>query len=199
MSNRSVDFFAQQFERQIAAADYQLNPFEQWTLPHLKGRVLDLGCGLGNLAFEAASRGHEVTALDACPDAVADLDRRAWANQLAIRVEAADLSDWRAEETYDTVIAIGLLMFFTCDDARRVLQEVRRAVRPGGVAAVNVLIEGTTYLQMFDPAHYFLFPPDELRSSFSGWTFCIDRIDDFPAPDNLLKRFATVVARRPHA
>jgi tellurite methyltransferase len=197
MSNRSVDFFAQQFERQIAAADYQLNPFEQWTLPHLTGRVLDLGCGLGNLAFEAASRGHEVTALDACPDAVADLSRRARANRLAIRVQEADLTHWRADETYDTVIVIGLLMFFSCDDARRVLQEVRSTVRPGGVAAVNVLIEGTTYLQMFDPAHYCLFPPDELSSSFSDWTLPVDRIDDFPAPENRMKRFASVIARRP--
>lgn len=197
MSNRSVDFFARQFERQIAAADYQLNPFEQWTLPHLSGRVLDLGCGLGNLSFEAAMRGHEVTALDACPDAVADLERRARANQLAIHVQEADLSDWRADETYDTVIAIGLLMFFTCEDARRVLQEIRRAVRPGGVAAVNVLVEGTTYLQMFDAAHYCLFPPGELHASFSDWALLVDRIDDFPAPENKIKRFATVVAQRP--
>lgn len=197
MSNRSVDFFARQFERQIAAADYQLNPFEQWTLPHLSGRVLDLGCGLGNLSFEAAMRGHEVTALDACPDAVADLERRARANRLAIRVQQADLSDWSAGETYDTVIAIGLLMFFTCEDARRVLQEIRRAVRPGGVAVVNVLAEGTTYLKMFDPEHFCLFPPAELPASFSDWTLLEDRIDDFPAPEGTMKRFATVIARRP--
>ena len=197
MSNRSVDFFAHQFERQIATAEYGLNPFEQWTLPHLQGSVLDLGCGLGNLAFEAAKLGHIVTALDACPNAVADLDRRARAAGLPIHVRQADLSEWRAAESYGSVVAIGLLMFFACDDARRVLRELRGAVAPGGIAAVNVLTEGTTFMRMFDPTHYCLFPADELRTSFGEWSLLVDRLDDFPAPEGTIKRFSTVIAQRP--
>ena len=197
-NNPSVEFFGRQFERQIAAADYQLNPFEQWVLPHLTGQVLDLGCGLGNLSIEAARRGHAVTALDACPQAVADLERRARAAELAIRVEQADLSAWRATATYDTVIAIGLLMFFDCSVARRVLREVRVSVRPGGVAALNVLIEGTTFMAMFDPDHYCLLAADELARAFADWQILLERIDDFAAPNGQLKRFATVIARRPN-
>ncbi len=153
--NESVDFFARQFDRQIAAGEYQLNPFEQWTLPHLRGEVLELGCGLGNLSMTAAQRGH-------------------------------------------AVIAIGLLMFFTCADARRVLQEIRLAVRPGGVAAVNVLVEGTTFMAMFDPASHCLFPPAELQATFSDWDVLLARSDDFPAPDDTRKRFVTVIAQRPY-
>ena len=67
---RAVEFFGAQFERQIAAHDYQLNPFEERALPYLAGNVLDLGCGLGNLAFAAAARGAHVTAYDACELAV---------------------------------------------------------------------------------------------------------------------------------
>jgi tellurite methyltransferase len=196
MSNRSVDFFAHQFEQQIETAEYGLNPFEQWTLPHLRGSVIDLGCGLGNLAVVAARLGHPVTALDACPNAVADLDRRARAAGLPVHVQQADLSQWRAAERYDSVVAIGLLMFFACVDARRVLRELRDAVAPGGIAAVNVLIEGTTFMRMFDPTHYCLFPRDELRASFGAWSLLVDRIDDFPAPEGTNKRFATVIAQR---
>jgi tellurite methyltransferase len=196
-NNLSVEFFARQFDRQIAEQDYQLNPLEQWALPHLAGRVLELGCGLGNLSIEAARAGHEVTAVDACPHAVEDLGRRAHAAGLPIRVIEADLTEWRATETYDTVVAIGLLMFFTCDEARRVLQEIKGAVAPGGIAAVNVLIEGTTYTEMFDPAGYCLFPPSELETSFADWQMLVARADDFPAPGGKIKRFATVIAQRP--
>lgn len=197
MNASSVDFFARQFERQIAAADYALNPFETWTLPHLTGRVLELGCGLGNLSLAAARAGHEVDALDACGQAVADLARRARAGALPVRVRRSDLARWRADRCWDSVVAIGLLMFFDCDEARRVLGEIRRAVSPGGIAAVNVLIEGTTYMQMFDPQRHCLLPPAQLRETFADWTILLDRIDEFPAPGQSVKRFATVIARRP--
>ncbi len=199
MSTVSVDFFARQFERQIAAGDYALNPFETWTLPHLTGSLLELGCGLGNLSIAAARAGHEVDALDACGQAVDDLARRAQALSLPIRVQRCDLEHWRAARCWDSVVAIGLLMFFACDDARHVLGEIRQAVRPGGIAAVNVLIEGTTFMAMFDPDHHCLLPPTELRETFADWTILLDRIDDFPAPNQSIKRFATVIARRPPA
>lgn len=67
---------------------------------------------------------------------------------------------------------------------------------PGGIAAVNVLIEGTTYMQMFDSAHYCLFAPGALRRSFEGWNLLVDRVDDFPAPGGKVKRFSTVIAQR---
>ena len=56
-TNASVRFFDGQFQRQLAAADCALNSFEVTALPYLQGEVLDYGCGLGNLAVEAARRG----------------------------------------------------------------------------------------------------------------------------------------------
>lgn len=194
---RAVDYFGAQFERQIADGDYKLNPFEERALPYLAGKVLDLGCGLGNLALAAAARGAHVTAYDACENAVEDLAERAIASGLDVWVRAVDLKGWRPEETYDSVNCIGLLMFFAREEALAGLQAVRDAVRPGGVAIVNALVAGTTFLAMFDPDEYHLFEPDEIAAPFAGWEVLDDALEEFPAPGDKVKRFRTLIVRRP--
>lgn len=195
--NASVEFFDRQFRRQVEAGDYALNPFESEALPHLRGRVLDLGCGLGNLALAAAAHGARVTALDASEHAIADLARRADSARLAIDARVADLREWGAQgEHWDAVVCIGLLMFFAPEDARRVLRELCGAVRPGGVAVVNVLVAGTTYLEMFDPSGHCLFERGELGRAFTGWEMLAARDDRFDAPRGRVKRFETVIARK---
>lgn len=193
----ALEFFDRQFARQVEAGDYGLNPFERAVLPHLSGEVLDLGCGLGNLALAAAERGCRVTALDSSATAIADLARRAGEQGVALEAHGADLRHYVPARDYDCVVSIGLLMFFACGDARRLLARLRAAVRPGGLAAVNVLIEGTTYLDMFDPEAHCLFGRDELGEAFAGWQVLVSRHEDFAAPGGTLKRFHTLLARRP--
>jgi tellurite methyltransferase len=72
-------------------------------------------------------------------------------NKDAQRGIQADIESWTIDETYDTIVAIGLLMFFRHETALRLLSTIQERVKPGGRAVVNVLIEGTTYLGMFDP------------------------------------------------
>jgi len=69
--NKTISFFDTQFERQVREGDFALNPFERLALPYLYGKILDLGCGLGNLSIKAARRGCAVLALDASPNAIA--------------------------------------------------------------------------------------------------------------------------------
>jgi tellurite methyltransferase len=151
--NRSTDFFETQFQGQVRSGDFALNPFETLVLPFVSGRVLDLGCGLGNLSLEAARGGCSVLALDASPTAV---QRR----------------------------------------ALELLEDIKAHVEPGGNAIINVLIEGTTYLGMFEPGHYDLFSESQLRERFSGWDMLEFKSQRFDAPGSTIKAFATVVARR---
>jgi tellurite methyltransferase len=165
----------------------------------VSGRVLDLGCGLGNLGIEAARRGCSVLALDASPTAVEHLRQMAESMRLPIRAEQVELSTYRIAESYETIVAIGLLMFFPQRRALELLEDIKAHVEPGGNAIINVLIEGTTYLGMFEPGHYYLFTEPQLRERFSGWDLLEFRLQRFDAPGSTIKAFATVVARRPSA
>lgn len=198
-TSNSVDFFDRQFQRQVENRDFQLNPFELAALPYLTGRVLDFGCGLGNLAMAAAERGCSVRALDASPAAIDCLRQRAMTAKLPIEASEADLRDYAIGEDFDCVVAIGLLMFFDCATAGRVLSMLQERVRPGGIAAINTLIEGTSYLDMFQPGNYCLLPRDELGQRFAGWNILHSEFREFEAPGQTIKSFVTLIARKPSA
>jgi tellurite methyltransferase len=196
-NKKSVAFFESQFQRQVRDEEYALNPFEILALDYVKGSVLDLGCGLGNLSLEAGRRGHHVLAVDASPTAIARLNKDAQCEGLPVRGTHADIERWTIDESYDTIVAIGLLMFFRRETALKLLTAIQEHIKPGGRAIVNVLIEGTTYLGMFDPDNYCLFRRNELEKRFAGWTILESRYQTFPAPEGTRKDFSTIIAEKP--
>lgn len=196
-TDSSISFFDTQFQRQVRERQFELNPFEQAALPHLHGRVLDFGCGIGNLAISAARQGCSVLALDASPTAIEHIGQAARAENLPIEAAVADLRDYAVAGQFDSVVSIGLLMFFDCATARRQLARLQDSVRPGGIAAINVLIEGTSFLDMFDAGGHCLFERDELAQRFAGWQVLHHQHQDFAVPDGRVKSFATLIARKP--
>lgn len=197
MRNDSVTFFETQFQRQLREHDFALNPFESMVLDHLEGDILDIGCGLGNLALEAARRNHTVLAVDASASAIQHIRAQAATEHLPIHAIETDIGSWRIAGLFDTVVSIGLLMFFAKPRALELLHNIQSAVRPGGRAAVNVLIEGTTYMDMFAANHYYLFGKEELEQRFHDWRIILSRFDTRPAPGGTSKVFATVIAEKP--
>ena len=193
----SVQFFDSQFQCQVRAGAFELNPFEHAALPHLRGRVLDFGCGLGNLAVIAAKRGCSVVALDASRAAIDHIREVAAKDALPIEALEADLRIYKLTEDFDTVVSIGLLMFFDCPTAFRQLASLQAHVRPGGTAVVNVLIEGTTYLDMFDANGHCLFARDEMQRRFSGWEVIQSVHQEFETPNERIKSFVTLIAKKP--
>jgi tellurite methyltransferase len=196
-ASHSIHFFDRQFAQQAAAGDLRLNPFEAAALPYLSGRVLDFGCGLGNLAFAAARQGCSVLALDGSPAAIAHIRAQAAAAGASVQAACADLRDYAFDERFDAIVCIGLLMFFDCARAQATLAALQARVRPGGVAAVNVLTEGTTFLEMFGDDPYCLFARDELLRRFAGWEVLHSQLQEFEATGGRVKTFATLVARKP--
>lgn len=193
---QSMEFFETQFRRQVQDREYVLNPFETLAIGYLKAEILDLGSGLGNLSLEAGRRGHRVVAVDASPTAVERINADARRESLPVEAIQVDIENWSIDRPYDTIVAIGLLMFFHRERALDLLRAIREHVRPGGHAIVNVLIEGTTYTGMFDPNNHYLFGRKELEECFSGWTILCSRYDTFAAPGQTRKEFSTVIASK---
>jgi tellurite methyltransferase len=50
---------------------------------------------------------------------------------------------------------------------------------------------------MFEPTEHCLFTATELQQHFAGWDIVQNEISEFEAPGNTVKRFATVIARKP--
>ncbi len=195
--NKSIKFFETQFQRQIREQDYTLNPFETQALDYLTGTVLDLGSGLGNLSLEAGRRGHRVVAIEASPAAVARINSDARREGLLVQAIQEDVERWIIDQQYDTIVAIGLLMFFRRERALELLCAIQKHVNPGGRAIVNVLVEGTTYMGMFDADNYYLFPHNELEEQFAGWRILSSRHETFSAPEGTRKDFSTVIVEKP--
>jgi tellurite methyltransferase len=195
--NKSVEFFDSQFQQQIRQQEYALNPFETLALDYLTGTVLDLGSGLGNLSLEAGRRGHSVVAVDASHAAVARINTDAQREALSVRAVQADIEGWVIDQPYDTIVAIGLLMFFRCERALDLLHAIQEHINPGGRAIVNVLIEGTTYMGMFDGDNYCLFSYNQLEEEFAGWRILSSRHETYPAAEGTRKEFSTVIAEKP--
>ena len=106
----------------------------------LKGgeKVLDLGCGLGDDAFEMArlvgSQGR-VVGLDASETMISEARQRAQARDLTVQFEIGDAQALRFEDdTFDACRAERMLMHVP--DADRAIHEMVRVTRPGGRLSV---------------------------------------------------------------
>jgi ubiquinone/menaquinone biosynthesis C-methylase UbiE len=108
-------------------------------------RVLDLGCGAGRHAFEAARRGAEVVALDTdhgelCQvSAIAAAMAEAGEIQVPASITAAAGDATRMpfpNDSFDIVIAAEVLEHIPADQSA--MNEIARVLRPGGMAAVTV-------------------------------------------------------------
>ena len=108
-------------------------------------RVLDLGCGGGRHAFEAAKRGAKVVAVDAAADEVGTVRATIGAMLDAGEIRPEDeagavqgdaLALPFADGVFDRVIAAEVLEHIPDDAAA--MAELARVLRPGGTMAVTV-------------------------------------------------------------
>lgn len=104
-------------------------------------RVVDVGGGTGGFAVPLAQAGHQVTVVDASPDALAALTRRAAEAGVADRVHAVQgdadrLAELVGPGSVDLVLCHSVLE--VVDSPAEAATSLALALRPGGVASVIV-------------------------------------------------------------
>jgi trans-aconitate 2-methyltransferase len=89
-------------------------------------RILDVGCGTGQLTSEIARSGAQVTGLDSSPDMLADARK----NFLGLSFVLADAADFDFPEPFDAVFSNAALHWVK--NAEGAASSIARALRPGG-------------------------------------------------------------------
>ena len=139
---------------------------------HLRGRVLDVGCGTGEHALMAADLGLDATGLDAAPAAIRSAERKAGERGLAARFVVRNALEMAAlDEEFDTVLDCGLFHIFDDDDRARFVESLRTVMPPG--ARYHLLCFSDRLPGGCGPRRV---SQDEIRASFrDGWQ--IDSIE----------------------
>jgi S-adenosylmethionine-dependent methyltransferase len=139
--------------------------------------VVDVGGGTGGFAVPLAEAGHRVTVVDASPDALAALTRRAAEAGVAERIsaeqgDADNLPELVPAGTVDLVLCHSLLE--VVDAPERVAASLAEALRPGGAASVLVASRAAAVLSRAFSGH--LSAATALLSDSDGSTGSRDRL-----------------------
>lgn len=120
------------------------------------GKVLELGCGAGDVALLFAEKGYQVHGIDIAPTAIEWAKEKA--NQAGITADfvvgdVTNLGRWE-DAAFDIVIDGHCLHCIIGDDRAEMLKEAYRVLRPGGSFYVSSMCgdpKEPEVLSMYDP------------------------------------------------
>lgn len=125
-------------------------------MPFPVHRLLEPACGTGRLVAELAARGYELSGLDLSQPSLDYALRRLTRRKLAAHLFPADMADFQLAAPVDAAYCTfdGFRHLLTEDAARRHLQAVSDALRPGGIYILG----------------FHLLPPDADPECTERWT-----------------------------
>jgi len=110
---------------------------ESYLAGHGRRRILNAGCGSGELSLRLAALGHEVMGIDLEPAHI-DLARANAAAHpgLSCRFAVSSIEDYRPDTTFDCVVSTDVLEHI--DDDRAAFAKLVSLVPPGGLILITV-------------------------------------------------------------
>ena len=133
-TSASADQIREDFDTIAAVTPHgeHLGPYEAWlltSLPAGRGTVLEVGCGVGNLARRLAAAFERVVAIDFSEGMISEARRRSTDD--AVEYVCADLFEWLREhpDAYDCIVSVGTLHHVDLGPA---LEQMALALKPGG-------------------------------------------------------------------
>jgi len=161
----------------------------EWLAAQPGERILDLGCGDGQLSARIAAMGAEVTGVDASPQMAAAARAR------GIRADEASAESLPyPDHSFDAVFSNAVLHWVRDQDA--MLEEVRRVLRPGGrlvaemgghgnIAAVRVALSAVLARWGLAGDSNYYPSPDEYGQRLRRHGFAVRQIALIPRPTPL--------------
>ncbi len=115
--------------------DGWLEKYAAWLDPQ-KGKIVDLGCGLGHNAKALHAQGFDVLACDLSEKALEQL-RREEPDMKTLQLDMADGLPF-ANESLQAVVADLSLHYFSRSATLRIIGDIHRALQPGGLLLCRV-------------------------------------------------------------
>lgn len=117
-------------------------------------KVLDVPCGFGRLSLELAGRGHDLTGIDLCGEAVEEARASAAGRGLAVAFERRDMRDLPWEGLFDAAFCLGGSFAYLDDEGNlEFLRAASKALKPGGRFAVDASAAAEAILPSLPDTH----------------------------------------------
>ena len=139
--------FARAYDDMMSHVDYQ-----RWTEYVLRlfelyraqpRRVLDIGCGTGEIALPLAARGYEMIGIDRAPGMLAEARRKANRAQLSVEWIQADMRDFQIDEPCGAALCLydSINYMLSREELRQAFEQTREALLPGGLFIFDIISE----------------------------------------------------------